>query len=904
MNDITEKKFAEQKVAERKEAEKKLKESEKKYRHLFETSPLMIVLLDSNGKILDFNPAGLNLFNFKKEEIIGKNYQELENIPLKNVSIYKEKLNTLFNKGILEPFEIRAMVKGKVLKWMNIQGSLVDIENKKLVQIIFQDINEQRIAEQKLKESEEKYRLIAENANDIIYILNQDYKLEYINENDFMKQLGYTSEELIGKSPLELIHPEDIRRVRKGLIKGFKIGQGMIQVRIKDKKNIYHWFEVRGTTFLDTNGKTKVLSIARNITERKHVEQELRNSLENRKELENIINRSLAVVFLWKNKEGWPVEYVSENIEQFGYTPEEFFSGKLTYSEIIHPDDLERIAAEVNFHSMEGIQEFEQEYRIITKSGAICYINDHTWIRKNQRGEITHYQGIILDITERKSFELELKESEEKFRTLAEQSFLGIAIIQDNLVKYINQKIANLFGYSMDEILNWSAGQFLDVIHPEDREFVTKQVMKKQLGEKNSINQYQFRGIKTNNDIIWLEVFSKTINYQGKTADFITILDITEKKSAEEALKSEKKFSEDVINTTSDTIFLFEPLTGKAIRWNKSFSEVTGYTDEEIFSMKAPHSYYNEEDLVRAAEAINKISEIGEATVELSLITKDGRSVPFEYRARSFQTPDGTELITSFGRDITERKENETKLRESEEKYREAYNRANFYKDLFAHDINNIMQVINSSAELIMYYQDSFEKTKDIRTIAELIKKQIARAKLLVNNVNTLSELEESTKPIKIIDAYELLQNSVNFVRTAYQERAIDISVQSHSDRIFVHANELLEEVFDNILTNAVKYNDKSLIEILIFVSKETKGEQKYFRFEFIDNGIGIQDERKDLIFKRGHRKLKGQKGMGLGLSLVKKILSTLNGEIWVENRINKDYSKGSKFILLIPEAP
>jgi len=72
---------------------------------------------------------------------------------------------------------------------------------------------------------------------------------------------------------------------------------------------------------------------------------------------------------------------------------------------------------------------------------------------------------------------------------------------------------------------------------------------------------------------------------------------------------------------------------------------------------------------------------------------------------------------------------------------------------------------------------------------------------------------------------------------------------------------------------------------------------------EFLDNGIGIQDDKKKILFKEGYRKLKGSKGMGLGLSLVSKILNTFNGKIWVEDRVKGDYTKGSKFILLLPEA-
>ena len=85
-------------------------------------------------------------------------------------------------------------------------------------------------------------------------------------------------------------------------------------------------------------------------------------------------------------------------------------------------------------------------------------------------------------------------------------------------------------------------------------------------------------------------------------------------------------------------------------------------------------------------------------------------------------------------------------------------------------------------------------------------------------------------------------------------------------------------------------------------MSKTRVDDKKYNKFEFIDNGIGVSDDRKEIIFKRGNRELKGSKGMGLGLSLVSKILSIFNGKIWVEDKIKGDYTKGSNFIILIPE--
>lgn len=127
-------------------------------------------------------------------------------------------------------------------------------------------------------------------------------------------------------------------------------------------------------------------------------------------ETELIVRRSPAVCFLWRATEGWPVELVTDNIDQFGYSVDDFVSGRVAYASIVYPEDLHRVVEEVLAHSAAGDADFVQEYRIVTRSGQVRWVDDRTWVRRDGSGAITHYQGIILDITDRKRSEQELQD--------------------------------------------------------------------------------------------------------------------------------------------------------------------------------------------------------------------------------------------------------------------------------------------------------------------------------------------------------------------------------------------------------------------------------------------------------------------------------------------------------------
>jgi signal transduction histidine kinase len=245
----------------------------------------------------------------------------------------------------------------------------------------------------------------------------------------------------------------------------------------------------------------------------------------------------------------------------------------------------------------------------------------------------------------------------------------------------------------------------------------------------------------------------------------------------------------------------------------------------------------------------------------------------------------------------------EEKQKQSEPKYREAYDRAELYKDLFYHDINNILSNIKLSIDMSEKYLDKPGKKHEIENLYKLIREQFGRGTKLITNVRKLSNLENIEKSLKSVEVNKVLKNAINFIQKSLQSNNINIKIESSEKKFFTKANELLIDIFDNLLINAVNYNENLQKEILIKVSKKSKKKVKYIKFEFTDNGIGISNKRKESIFQERFNKEKGSKGMGFGLTLVNKIIESYKGKIWIEDRVEGDYTQGSNFIFLIPEA-
>ena len=201
------------------------------------------------------------------------------------------------------------------------------------------------------------------------------------------------------------------------------------------------------------------------IRKQKEVEESLRQA-------NLVVENSPAMLFRWKAAEGWPVELVTNNVTQLGYTPEEFLSGKTLYASIVHPDDLNHVTSEVQHYTTSKKNRFQQEYRIIAREGEeVRWIDDRTVVERNQEGEVTHYQGIILDITKRKQIEEALQNEKERAQVTLDS--IGDAVIRTNNtgeVEYLNPVAEKLTGWTTEEACGQPLGKVFHIINEQNRQ--------------------------------------------------------------------------------------------------------------------------------------------------------------------------------------------------------------------------------------------------------------------------------------------------------------------------------------------------------------------------------------------------------------------------------------------------
>jgi PAS domain S-box-containing protein len=859
----------------------------------------MIILLDSNGIIFDANTYFLNTFNYEKDEIIGKNFQQLENVSLEASSVYKKKFKEIFDNGILEPFELQAEVKGDFLRWMSIQSSLIDIDGKKLLQVIFQDINDRKEAEQKLRESEEKYRIITENANDLIAVINEKFRFEYLNEEVHKRITGYSKEDLIGRSPLDNFHPDDIKEGIKAWRDGVTSGEGTTEYRYKKKDGTWIWFDMRGKKFIDTDGEPKGIIISRDITERKITEQRLKESEQKYRHLFESSPYSIGILDL----EGILIESNEATNKFLSARTKDELIGK-NIREIFSSNEQDKsLLPKLTEYVKEVVKnEIREPLELpITRS-----IGDVMWISFNGSliniGDKTFLQFLGQDITDRKRAEQELKKSEEKYRHLFESSpyFIGLLDQDGTLLDCNNAVYQFLSIHTKDDVLGTNINKMLALNKNNEPLIPLFQENFKRLLRGEVVESFECQLHRSIGDFLWMNVHGSLLKIEDSLLILFIIQDITEKKKAEQEIKkSEQKYR--LLFENSPNAIILANSKGIILDFNYVTEKLMGIKRDELIGKNYTKISAPENVKIMKKRYEDHLKGILLKPIEYEVKRRDGSYIWVNFQNKIIKLDD-EDISIAIIQDITKRKEAELLVKEELIKLKEL---DQIRKDLISrvsHELKTpLIPVISGTELLTTIYRD--QVGEDAIEIIDMIDKGGARLKELVEKLINVSRIEYNKFEVRkeSFNLSEIIKRSANGMKFLVEQRKLKLKCEI-PDKLYLEMDELrIEEVITNLLSNAIK-NTPPHGEINLNLRKE----DRWAILTVSDTGVGLTEKEKNVLFTRFGKIERYEegleeidvKGSGLGLYICKEIIKLHGGQIWAES---EGRNKGSIFNVKLP---
>ena len=867
----------------RKSLEQDLKTSEEKYRILADSLPEVIFDIDLAFNIKYTNLIASKIFGYTKEEL-REGMSIFQFVSAADKELVLKQTKQIFRGEYVKPLVLRLKRKDGTEFFANVYASRI-FKNERVIGVrcIIHDITEMKDAQGKIEESEAKYRLLSENAQDLITVIDNHLKIDYINEKAHKRILGYSSEDLLGKSAFDLVHPDDLELTAKAL----KNRDKSIEVRIKNKKGNYIWTETTAEYYKNPDGKNYVLAIARDVSERKEAAQKL---IESERKYKDLANSLPEVIF--EIDSNFKLVYTNTIASEiFGYTHEDFKKG-LDAFDFILEEDREEVVRNLNliFRGITidpGIMQFRK------KDGTSFYGTiKATPIYKNSK--IVGMRSIIHDVTEMVEAEKRIKESEEQFRTITEQSLMGISIIQDEKIKYVNETLATILGYSTQELLSWAPGEFFKTIHPEDKKKIIEIATKIDQQSKDHFNFYEARGIHKNGNIIWLDVYSKGIIFQNKPAFLTSYINITERKKAKEELKeSEEKYR--FLFEKSPVSILLINSEGKIEDCNTSLEKLINYHRNEIIGKRyADINVVLPEYLPILLKRLKIIATGGSVIpIDVQLRKKDGSQIWVTIESTLVKLVEKPLLLVMV-HDISATKELEIKLKELNEMRKEFIDRA-------SHELKTPITTVYGAYQLLdLLHKDKFNPEQ--LELFEMASIGTKRIKKLVDDLLDVSLMESKRFKLnkKKVNLSDVIINCIKEMKYFSNKRNHKIEVDILPEFNINIDESRIELVITNIISNAIKYTPSNGK-----ISIKMNSDGQFVYLEIKDSGVGLTKEEIDDLFKKFstiESPLKKDDmdlgSTGLGLFLSKEIIKLHQGDIWAES---EGKGKGSTFTIKIP---
>ena len=840
---------------------KELALREDQFRQFFLNVPSAVAIyeaVDSGEDFIfkDFNLAAQRIEKLSKASVLGKRVTEV--FPsVKAFGIF-EVFQRVWKTGKTEYFPI-ALYHDKRESGAWRENWVMKLPNGNIA-AMYNDITERKLKEVELDASEAKLRSIVENSTDQIFIVDKNHQYLMVN-SALAIVLGKCAEEIVGKT-IRDVYLQSGDQFAKNIDSVFSSGKSLlIEEKMVAKGQKLYISSSLNPVMNEIGEVIAVAGIVRDITERNRSEDLLKSTLDATPFPVALVDTEDDKIFYWSRSA----------LELFGHTaptaPEWYM--------IAYPDPKYRRNVIKRWKlSLEEAKRTNKtvntgEFKVTCKGGSvkICelyakYLSDRLIVTFN-------------DITERKKTENEVKQSEEKFRSLFEGMAQGAfwQTAGGNL-KDVNQSALDIFGITKNEFLDRTSESPQWRVIVEDGSnlpsFMHPSMMALRTGKPvNNFVAGVYNPIKK--DYVWVSINAIPKFKEGEKkpeAVFVTIHDITDLKKTRDSLRVSKEKYHELINAMSESVWVID-FEGNFLDVNNSAAKTLGYTQEELlsFGIRGIDSNLTQEQV---KGLISRLPNVGTQLFETIHTAKDGKQIPVEISSSIVQYQ-GKQAILSIARDITERKKTEASLVVLNEKLR-------VVGGLTRHDVANKMMVAKTNLYML---EKRIGDNPDLRKYLKMLGSAIDES----NRILEFSRLYEKIGSQRLgeIDVGVCFDEATKMFPNLSM-----LEIINECRGFNVVADSLLTQLLFNFIDNSLKHGEK-----VTKIKLHFKKSKDYTELFYEDDGVGVSEVNKAKLFSEGFTT---GKGSGLGLKLIKRIVAVYGWGITEEGRAGE----GAKFVITI----
>lgn len=834
----------------------------------FENHSVMLLVEAENGQILDANEAASAFYGWSHEDLLKRSIFDINTLPEKYLKQEVQKALKCKKKQ----FEFKHRTANGEIKDVEIFCSPFELDSKKVLFSIIFDITQ---------------RKLSENLINGIIDLNP-FSIQIVDAKGHTVSVNAAHTQLFGSVPAPTYSVfDDVLVQRQNLDKEFdRLRNG----EIVDFPEFYYntheldsslpdkpiWLQMTAFPLIDSGGKPNAFVLMhKDITISRKTNDELQRSLQTSADIVSIIPSGL---FIYRFSE--PDLLFLENANESAY--------KLTGIRIDQwrGKEFSEIWPEAK---KLGICD---HYLNVMKTGELFETDDLYYADDRLQGAFRikafrlpekKLAVAFENITEIKKAEYALKESEERFRALHNASFGGIAIHDNGIIKECNLGLAEMTGYSMDELIGMNG---LLLCSPECREEVLMKI------NNESTIPYEAVALKKNGQKFPIRIEARNIPFKGKIHRVTEFRDITDIKKAEENLRQSLERIQALLDANPDMMFVFNS-EGKILDYHSGNNNNDLYTKPEFFIGKPIADIMPENVASATNKIISKILRNGGTEQYEYELDINGNSQIFEARCVSC----GKNEILSIVRNITRQKHAEQELINAKVKAEESDHLKSAFLANMSHEIRTPMNGILGFAELLKEPGLSGQEQKEYIQIIEESGERMLR---IINDIIDISKIESGLMKVyfKETNVNDQLDYIYNFFRPEIEAKGLIFEAYKtcpRNETYIVTDPEKLYAILTNLVKNAIKYTKQGKIK-LGYMKKEDS-----YRFYVSDTGIGIAPERQKAVFERfiqaDIEDRQAYQGAGLGLAISQAYVEMLGGTIGLEH---SDQS-GSVFYFTLP---